>query len=212
MMTNEEFAQVLALDHELHGIEFKGPGLASDRRLFAEVAKATLGMANRRDGGHIIIGVNCSPGIVDPVGLTRSQLGTWNYDDVASKLAEYADPSISFDLEVKECDGKNYVVLEIREFEQVPILCKKDYPEVLRKGACYVRSRRKPETTEIPTQEDMRDLLNLAIEKSLREYVALAYRAGAVLVPIPVTPITPSPFPAPGAAKQRYDEQLGDLK
>lgn len=208
-MTNEEFAGILALDYESPGIEFKGAGIASDRHLFARVAKAVLGMTNRRDGGRVIIGVNCARNVVDRIGLTKSQLKTWNYDDVASKLAEYAEPSVSFDLELKKCDGKNYAVLEIKEFEQAPILCRKDYPGVLRKGACYVRSRRKPETTEIPTHEDMRDLLNLAIEKGLREYVTLAYRAGAVLVPIPA--MSPA-SPAPSTQKQLYDNQLGDLK
>lgn len=208
-MTDEEFAAILALDHELSGIEFKGSGLASDKQLFARVAKAALGMANRRDGGRIIIGVYCSTNLVDRTGLTETQLKTWNYDDVASKLAEYAEPSISFDLEIKECDGKNYVVLEIKEFQQVPVLCKNDYPQVLRKGACYVRSRRKPETTEIPTQEDMRDLLDLAIEKGLRKYVTIAHRAGIGLVPIPA--IT-TPSSASGADKQLYDKELRDLK
>jgi len=166
-------------------------------------------MANRRDGGRVIIGVKCSPSVVNRIGLTESQLKTWNYDDVASKLAEYAEPSISFDLEGKECGGKNYVVLETKEFEQMPILCKKDYPEVLRKGACYVRSRRKPETTEIPTQEDMRDLLDLAIEKGLRKYVTLAYRAGVGLVPISAVP---TPSPALATDQELYDKELGDLK
>ena len=134
---------------------------------------------------------------------------TWNYDDVASKLAGYAEPSISFDLEVKERDGRNYVVLEIQQFEQVPILCKKDYPEVLRRGACYVRSRRKPETTEIPTQEDMRDLIDLAIEKGLRKYVTLAYKAGIGLVPIRMVT---TPSTASTTDQELYDKELGDLK
>lgn len=72
-MTDEEFIANLALDYEPPGIEFKGPGLASNKHLFAKVAKAVLGMVNRRDGGRVIIGVNCSPSIVDRIGLTESQ-------------------------------------------------------------------------------------------------------------------------------------------
>lgn len=208
MMTDEEFAAILALDYELPGVEFKGSGIASDRHLFARVAKAVLGMANRRDGGRVIIGVDCNRNVVDRIGLTEPELGTWNYDDIADKLAEYADPSISFDLQHKECDGKHYAILEIKEFEQVPVLCKRDYPDVLRKGACYLRSRRKPETTEIPTHEDMRDLLSLAVEKGLRDYVSLAYRAGIGLAPI--AGISPR-FPAP-STQQLYENQLGDLR
>lgn len=205
-MMDEEFAAILALDYEPPGIEFKSPGLASDKHLFAKVARAVLGMANRRDGGRVIIGVDCSPGVVSRIGLIESQIQTWNYDHVASKLAEYAEPSISFELEEKENAGNRYVILEVKEFEDVPILCNKDYPNVLRKGACYVRSRRKPETTEIPTQEDMRDLLDLAMEKRLRKYMTIALRAGIGLVPLSiVSQLSPTD-------QKLYDKQLGDLK
>ena len=32
-MTDEEFAQVLTLSHEISGVEFKGPGGRSDRQM-----------------------------------------------------------------------------------------------------------------------------------------------------------------------------------
>lgn len=57
-MTNQEFASYLALNHELQGVEFKGPGPRSDKQLFAKVVRAVLGIANRRDGGLLIIGVD----------------------------------------------------------------------------------------------------------------------------------------------------------
>ena len=68
-------------------------------------------MADRRDGSLAIIGVNCSPSVVNRIGLTDYQLKTQNYDDVAGELTKYAEPSISFDLEIKEHDGKNCVTL-----------------------------------------------------------------------------------------------------
>ena len=68
-------------------------------------------------------------------------------------------------------------------FADIPVLCKRDYQDVLRSGACYVRSRRKPETTEIPTQADMRDLLELATEKKLRERLAQMERVGMIILP-----------------------------
>jgi len=180
-MNDREFIEILALGHELNGIEFKGPGSASDKQPFAQVAKAVLGMANRRNGGRIVIGVEDNAGVLNPVGLNDSELSTWRYDDVAGKLAEYADPSVNFEMDVKRHEGKNYVVLHVREFEEVPVLCKKDYQGVLRKGACYVRPRRKPETTEIPSQEDMRELIDLATEKKLRRFFTQAHRSGVGL-------------------------------
>ena len=151
-MTDEEFAQLLALSREISGVEFKGPGSRADRQLFARVVRAVLGMANRRDGGIVVIGVEDTGASLNPVGLIDNDLDNWRYDDVADGIASYADPSVSFELEVKEHDSKKYVVLIVAEFEDIPVLCKRDYPNVLRDGACYVRTRRKPETSEIPAQ------------------------------------------------------------
>ena len=56
-------------------------------------------MANRRDGGFVVMGVADSDGVPDPVGLSGEDLETWKQDDIASKLAEYTDPSVSFESE-----------------------------------------------------------------------------------------------------------------
>lgn len=177
-MTNEEFAEIMALDHELAGVEFKGSGRLADRRLSAQVVKAILGMANRRDGGSVIIGVEDDLGTLNPVGLTSTQVDTWGYDALADQVARYADPGVSFDVEVKSYDGGQYVVIEVEEFNDIPVLCKRAFNDVLRDGACYVRPRRKPETTEIPTQADMRDLLDLATDKVVARYIERAKRLG----------------------------------
>src|SRR5918992_3524376 len=76
-------------------------------------------------------------------------------------------------------------VIQVKEFADIPVLCKRSYDNVLREGACYVRSRRKPETSEIPTLADMRDLLDLATEKRLREHLALLERIGLIVLPSP---------------------------
>jgi predicted HTH transcriptional regulator len=191
----------MGLAHEIRGLEFKGPGRSTDRRLFAQVVKAVLGMANRRDGGRVVVGVEDLGDSLHPVGLDVTQLATWNYDDVADRIATYADPSVAFDLEVTEYNGRSYVVIQVEEFADVPVLCKRAYDDVLRDGACYVRPRRKPETTEIPTYADMRDLLDLAVEKGVRRLLAQVQRVGLTVPPdITVTD------------QERFDEQLGDLR
>lgn len=202
-MTDEEFAQIISLAHEIRGVEFKGPGSSSDRRLFAQVVKAVLGMANRRDGGRVVIGVEDLGNALNPIGLDAGQLATWNYDHVADRVAVYADPGVVFDLEIREYNGRSYVVIQVAEFADVPVLCKRAFGDVLRDGACYVRPRRKPETTEIPTYADMRDLLDLATEKGVRRLLAHAQRAGLAVPPDVVTAATD---------QERFDQQLGDLR
>ena len=100
-MDDEDFAQRLALGHEIRGTEFKGPGPRSDGRLVAQVVRAVLGMANRRDGGSVIIGVEDNGAVLTPVGLSQSALATWTYDAMADQIARYADPSVTFALEPK---------------------------------------------------------------------------------------------------------------
>ena len=168
----------------------------------ARVVRAVLGMANRRDGGRVIIGVEDTGGVLSPTGLNQSELTSWRYDDVAARISAYVDPSVSFDLEFKEYENNNFVILHVDEFVDIPVLCKSDYPDILRSGACYVRSRRKPETSEIPTQADMRDLLELATEKSLRKWVAQARQAGVIIFPT----ISPS-----ASDQELFNDQLRDL-
>ena len=187
-LTDRQFAELLAVSYEPRGLEFKGARPRTDRLFFARVVRACLGMANLRDGGRVIIGVDERGGVLDPVGLSDADLATWRYDDIAAGLATYADPMINFDIYVHEYQGRRFVELEVHEFDELPILCKTTYMErpptqqvILREGACYVRRRGKPETSEIPTQSEMRELLDLAIEKGVRRFIVRARAVGLVL-------------------------------
>ena len=202
-MTDEEFRQLMELPHELRGVEFKSPGPLSNNRLVAQVVKAVLAMANRRHGGLVVIGVEESGSEYNWIGLSESELNTWNFDHVSDRIGAYADPSVSFDLEIRENDGKKFVLLQVEEFIDIPVLCRRSYDDVLREGACYVRSRRKPESTDVPTQADMRDLLELAIEKGVRRFLAQAHSVGLIVPP------TSDPS---SSDQDRFDQQLGDLK
>ena len=214
-MTDEEFAAILAQRREAPATEFKGPGRLDDGRLVAQVVKAVLGMSNRSGGGNVIIGVIANESTFNPVGLSGEELSTWVYDHVADHIARYADPSVSFEMDVKEYNDARYIVIQVEEFSDIPVLCKRAYSddrqtganrEVLRAGACYVRTRRKPETTEIPTQTEMRDLLDLAINKgidrSLRQFLERARQAGLIEYRTAIPPTD----------QELFNEQIGDLQ
>ncbi len=150
---------------------------------------------------------------LDPEGVTQSDLDTWQYDRIAAKFTPYAGPAIRFERQVIPIDGKQFLVFEIREFERAPVLCKKQYTVggqvVLKEGGCYVRSARKPETSEVATYEDMMNLLELAIEKRLQQYVATANRAGLSLAL--ATP-TDQNQPIPSLpTSNRFNEELQGL-
>lgn len=184
-MTEEEFAELIARGREQASVEFKGPGLKTDRHLFAKVTRAVLGMANHRDGGIVVVGIEEQQSALVPTGLTPDQLATWNYDDLADGLAPYADPSVEFDTEVVVYKGQRFLLIRVEQFVEVPVLCKKGYNRdrdvILRDGACYVRPRRKPETIEVGTYADMRDLIEIATDKGVRRFVARTQAAGVPL-------------------------------
>ena len=94
-----------------------------------------------------------------------------------------------------------YILIEVKEFDDIPVLCKRAYDDVLRDGACYVRTSRKPETSEIPTQTEMRELLSLATEKGVRRYIEQLERLGIVSLPA-VAPQT--------VDEERFNQELGD--
>ena len=114
-------------------------------------------------------------------------------------MNEFASPSVSFDLEGVSYREGIFVVIRVHEFEDIPILCQKDLQTagrgkrdlILRRGACYVRSRHKPETSEIPSEEEMRELLELAIDKGVRKFVTRAQKAG-LFPPVQGLPAAPA--------------------
>jgi len=205
-VTDQDFELLLNRGHETHGVEFKGPGKRTDSAFLAKVVRAILGMANRRDGGVVIIGVEDD--LLEPVGLEEDQADTWTYDALTTSVNEYASPSVSFDFEKKLYRERTFVILEVHEFAEIPILCAKDFhptnvkgaAPILRRGACYVRSRHKPETSEIPSEEEMRDLLELAIDKGVRRFVERAQKAGLF------QPVQPPPASRDDDA--RFDDQI----
>lgn len=183
MLSVEEIEDILRVGHETPGFEFKGPGARTDSYFFAKIARAALSLGNLRDGGYIIIGISDdNPGALQP-GLDEAQLVEWiDYDTVARKLAVYADPPLRFEIEgLTLSTGARAAVIRVYEFADVPHVCAKACEDVLRQGALYVRPRKVPETSEVAGSLEMRDVLDLAIEKGVRRFVQMAARAGLEL-------------------------------
>ncbi len=180
MLTTTDIEDILRLGHETRGFEVKGPGSPADPPFLVKVVRASLSMANLRDGGHVAIGIDDSDLAAMLPGLNSNDLDAWlDFDDISAKLAVYADPPIQFEVRPHNLSsGAAIVVIEVAEFHTIPILCAKGFDPGLRKGACYVRTRRIPETTEIASSVEMRELLDLAVEKGVRTFIRTAERAG----------------------------------
>jgi hypothetical protein len=219
-MTPGQFAQLVALHHELPGVELKPPGPVSGKAPFVRVVRAMLGMVNREGGATVVIGVKEKAGKYTWDGMAAGDLATWTHDNVADHLVQYAEPPIEFTVETHRHKGIGFVVIEVREFDEIPVLCRKeykvainpghphsDYDSILRKGACYVRPRRKHETSEVASQEDVRDLIRLATDKGVRRWIAQQVKAGLIGGPHPGGGAKGSP-----SDRLRFDAEISDLR
>jgi predicted HTH transcriptional regulator len=180
-VTETELRELVALG-EARGVELKGPLSLRDRAR-DRVIRAAMALANRRDGGYIVVGVSESKGQPPEFsGLDDEQARSWNYDDLADELDLYATPRIRFSVQEVRVESKQVVVIRVAEFDDVPVLCKRDSPAT-QAGACYVYPLEKAEARPIPTEQDMRDLLDRAAERQLRRLLARVGRAGGRIVP-----------------------------
>lgn len=87
-------------------------------------------------------------------------------------------------------------MIEVAEFEIAPYVCRRNYPQVLQEGMTYVRPRGKPESVPVPSHADMRELLDLAITKGVREFVRRAGSAGISLPSAAAIPTDDNAFAA----------------
>lgn len=178
-MNRQELERIIREGRETLGVEFKRSMNWQDDATKAKVVKAALAMANKRDGGVIIFGLtppakNAGPHAFS--GMTETDYKSFNQDEVMARVNAHASPSI--DLTVHHelgIDEKQCVVIEVREFADYPVICSKDLvvqqKTVLYKGRVYCRSRRMSESTEVQTVEDMREIVELGVDKGLKRYL-----------------------------------------
>jgi predicted HTH transcriptional regulator len=157
-------------------------------------------MANKRDGGTIIIGVSQTAGVFSTDGMEAAHIVTYDEDTISAYINSYADPYVTIQKHEKVVNGKTFLALVVYEFEDVPVICERDSGTELREGAVYCRSYRMPETTEVRSQTEMREIVDMAIEKGLRNYLQTSRRIGVPLEEI-----------SRRAQTREYDNELGGL-
>ena len=158
----------MAGDKERRDMEFKESTPWKD--LKCVLTRTIMAMANLSGGGEIIIGIKEVPGRrPDLVGMSKEDFDSYNPDDIASFVNEYAEPSVDVVPRKITSRGKHYVVLDVEEFNEIPIICKKDgrksCKDHLRRGSIYHRPRHKVESTDRFDHADMRELVGFAATK-----------------------------------------------
>ncbi len=150
---------------ETDSIEFKG-AMNWDKK---GLVKDILAMANVRDGGRIIIGVE--DGTFQRQGLTEDQIQTYNLDIMRDQIAPFADPMVQFRCEiVADREGRRYAVLEIASFEFTPVICRRGGEDV-HAGTLYFRSRaRRPQSARVENSTDLREIIEIATVRTMQRF------------------------------------------
>lgn len=140
-----------------------------------ELTKDILAMANTRDGGKIIIGVDDKTKTL--VGLSDEVYDSFEITKVNEFLHKYADPAFTCNVIKKDnLEDKKVVIIDVPEFQEVPIVCKDNGhdPEnklVLIKGGLYIRTA-KCTSELVSSADEMRSILGRGLSKKSDELLS----------------------------------------
>ncbi len=157
-------------------LEYKGPMVWTNDDTKVKIAQAMMAMSNLRNGGVIVVGMKeTKRGFWEPDSMTDEQVASFTQDDIAQWVNDYAVPAVQFTVEPFTRDTNKFVMIKVREFDSVPTICRKPKQlggrEVLKNGAIYYRSNSKNESAPISSDEDMRELIILAVNKGVARQI-----------------------------------------
>ncbi len=178
-----EFFDVIFHGREERNIEYKGPMNWKDPQTKAKVTKACLAMANVRDGGWIVVGVRCNEkGAYEAVGMDSKDAQSFEQDHVQAYVNGFADPPVKVEVSRVEHSGKLFIVMRVHQFDQAPVICKKSGPEGLKEGTIYTRTRRMVESAPVADEGEMREILRLAVDEQMHDFLARMAKWGVLPV------------------------------
>jgi len=160
---SNELINIIKQGYESKDLDYKGPFAwnEADKKTCCDVVRDILAMANTL-GGYIVIGVSEVPTGYQWDGLSTEQADTFDTTRLNRFLQNYADPPINALLKKIPHDGKVFVVIEIPRFTDTPHLCQRDYPDVLKSPALYVRTDNN-ETALVRSSADFRAVVEQAV-------------------------------------------------
>lgn len=177
----DELIQLINLGRETRNIDFKATYDWGNPVHKGKITKTILGMANISDGGHIILGVKeTEEGSFIPEGMPDDHYMGLDTDTILSHVNNFADPYVDIELHKFDYEGRKFAIIRVSEFDEIPVICKKN-GEGLRMGVIYTRSRRMPETVAVPSQTEMREILDLGTQKMMRRIQRTITGAGLVV-------------------------------
>lgn len=194
------------VDYILHGreerdLEYKSVLHWKDAKTWGKVTRGAMAMANLPGGGVLVIGMKKVGETHVPEGLDAAVRDSYMQDGVLARINEYASPFVELTVSHVAHAGLDFVIVQVKAFLESPVICKKDGPEKLRRGAIYTRSRRMHETVEVSSEVEMREILDRATEARLRKFFGTMDAVG----------FTWSGPGAGGTHGKRFEDELNGL-
>lgn len=125
-MTTDKFIELTQIAKEGSNLEFKRSTPWESNEFKVKIVKSLLAFSNVRDGGALVIGVERQADMTYKfVGMDPDHFETWDEDHIASFVANYADPYVKFSMETAKYDGKDFIVILVSPFDEIPVICKK---------------------------------------------------------------------------------------
>jgi len=171
-MNTKELEELLEAGSESQKLDFK-ESCGWDVKRFA---KDLLAFSNLKGGGYIVIGMKEDNEGFKREGVTEEHLASYDRDTMKDQMSAYADPAVDFIVhKISDRTGVKFAVIEIREFIDIPIICKKDGADLTRATIYYRNIDKKPESAPISNSYDLRNLIELAAIKMMRRMRELGY-------------------------------------
>lgn len=173
------FKKLLKIKTETENIDFKERFNfnSAEKIEKLKLVKDILAMANTENGGKIVFGVKDKT--FDFIGLSKNEYKSFDLTKINDLIQKYADPKFYCEIKKGILEKKYIVVIDIPEFKETPIICKKDGgskgKQILERGDFYIRTK-KASTEKISASEQMRDLLNRTVFKQIDRELLSLYR------------------------------------
>jgi len=205
---------ILESPNESKSVEFK-PSISWPNRIdgiqqnnkIQEIIKSILAMSNTRDGGKIILGIERDDKEKKYLlkGMNKDDLKTYDQDLIFEHVRNFGVPEPKFQVLNVVYNSKNFVVFAVQSFVFAPIICKNNRNlNQLEHAAIYIRTD-KPETKKITDPSEMREIIDLAIEKELDLFSVRMQRFFKTMSGVKVLKHTKPD-------EDRFEEELKDIK
>lgn len=145
-----------------------------------KITKAVLALSNIPSGGYIVIGVkwNDSTRVYEIDSMDQATSNTYDHERILEFVNIRADPFVNIDLKHFEISGRWLVVIQVAEFLETPVICKKTEGGILEEGRIYHRTHKKPESSANLTYADLREIIDNATTKELGKLLRRLEQAG----------------------------------